>query len=347
MTSAACSSVGHKSQVSSVAPAATTAAPASTAARSPRELVDVVFTMSGTIEAGAEAMFCSFAQMPPDDVVAVPSAESHYTPGSHHFLVYRTGLTSVPRGSDTAHLCGSTGVTVAVAGQSNGIDSAEAFTDVTGSYYEAQVPDARRDLPRGIAHIFQPGEILLETAHYLNATASTLSSSIEFRLHTMDPNAVQQEAGTFFMVNTSIDIPPSSEATFTKTCPISQDLNLGLFWSHMHSRGYSFSAWTDDAVTERKIEGGDLYYQPGPDGWSEPHVQNYPSDPPITLHAGSNLMFSCHYRNTTAQTFVFGSSAVNNEMCILHGMYWPRADRDTEQCLSGTDSADTPVPIGN
>ena len=102
----------------------------------------------------------------------------------------------------------------------------------------------------------------------------------------------------------------------------------------------------DDADATQRVGGGDLYDQPGPDGWSEPHAQNYPSDPPVTLHGGSNLSFSCTYHNTTAQTFVFGQSAATNEMCILHGMYWPRLDRNTEQCTNGTSSGDTPIPLG-
>jgi hypothetical protein len=302
--------------------------------------------MNATIEAGAEAMFCSFPQMPTDNLTAVPSAESHYTPGSHHFLVYRTNLSTVPDGGDVAHVCGSPGVTRAVAGQDNGLSASESQANITGSYYEAQVPVARRDLPPGIAHIFDPGEILLATAHYLNATSSIIDSHIEFRLHTMDPNDVDQEAGSFFLVNTQLNIPPTSQVTFTRKCPITQDLNLGLFWSHMHSRGYAFRAWTDDADATQRVGGGDLYDQPGPDGWSEPHAQNYPSDPPVTLHGGSNLSFSCTYHNTTAQTFVFGQSAATNEMCILHGMYWPRLDRNTEQCTNGTSSGDTPIPLG-
>jgi hypothetical protein len=302
--------------------------------------------MNATIEAGAEAMFCYFGQMPMDNITAVPSAESHYTPGSHHFLVYRTNLTTVPEGGDASHVCGSPGTTLAVTGQDNGLSAAESFMGVTGSYYEAQVPDARRDLPSGVAHLFQPGEILLFTAHYLNASGSTLNSHIELRLHTMDLGDVEQEAGSFFLVNSQLNIPPTSKTTATRVCPIGQDLNLGLFWSHMHSRGYSFRAWTDDAVATQQVGGADVYDQPGPDGWSEPHIQTYPYDPPVTLHAGSNLSFSCTYYNTTSNTFVFGNSAATNEMCILHGMYWPRADQNTEGCLKGTSMSDTPVPIG-
>ena len=132
-----------------------------------------------------------------------------------------------------------------------------------------------------------------------------------------------------------------------------QDVNLGLLWSHMHSRGYAFRAWTDDADATQKVGGADIYDQPGPDGWAEPHVQTYPEDPPVTLHAGSNLMIQCTYRNTTTQTFTFGQSAATAEMCLLHGMYWPRlkdangsVDSNAERCTSGMSSSDMPVPLG-
>ncbi len=305
---------------------------------------DLVFNMTGTIEAGAEAMFCMFSQMPTAGKTAVPSAESHYTPGSHHFLVFRTNLTSIPAGADTAHLCGTTDTTVAVTGGSNGLAAAESAKGSTGSYYEAQTPDAHRDLPPGIAHVFQPGEILNLTAHYLNTTDATIDSHIEFRLHRMDPADVVQEAGTFFLLDTQLNIPPNSQVTATKACPITKDVNLGLLWSHMHARGYSFRAYTDDPVATQQL-GGDVYDQPGPDGWSEPHVQTYPVNPPVILHAGSKLTIACTYRNTEARTFTFGQSAATAEMCLLHGMYWPRLDSATEGCTNGVATTGKPGPI--
>jgi hypothetical protein len=221
--------------------------------------------MNGHIDAGAEAMFCMYVQMPMDGKTAVPSAESHYTPGSHHLLVFRTTLKSIPDGEDVSHVCGAPGVTVAKTGQSNGISSAESAQGNNGSYYEAQTPVARRDLPAGVAHVFMPGEILILTAHYLNTTEAAIESKIEFRLHRMDPSQVKQEAGTFFLLNTDLNIPAHSEITVTKSCPIPKDIQLGLLWSHMHARGYAFRAWTDDPVTTMQL-GGDVYEQPGPAG---------------------------------------------------------------------------------
>jgi hypothetical protein len=330
-----CSSAASKSAAKAVDSGVAASVREASVPDAPPALPDVVFTMDGHINGGGEAMYCLYVSMPADRTTAVPSAESRYTPGSHHFLAFRTNLTAIPDGGGVSHVCGG--------GGTNGINSGEALNAVTGSYYEAQTPIARRDLPSGVAHVFQPSEILALTAHYLNPSASPIDAHVEFRLHTMDPAAVKEEAGTFFLLDPQINIPPYSDVTVTRSCPIPQDVNLGLLWSHMHSRGYEFKAWTDDSAATQRV-GGNLYEQPGPDGWAEPHVQTYPVDPPVTLHAGSNLSFSCNYHNTTPQTFGFGQSAATAEMCLLHGMYWPRLDGKTEQCLSGTSGMTSVTP---
>ena len=285
---------------------------------------DLVFSLSGHVDAGGEVFNCLYVSMPADAETAVPSAESHYTPGSHHFLVYRTNYPTIPDGGDTVHPC----------------TDAEQFTGIVGSYYEAQTPDAQRSLPPGVAHIFQPGEVLLLTAHYLNATGVELDTHVEFRLHTMDPANVMEEAGSVYFYNPQIAIPPTSEITVRRTCPIAQDMNLALLWSHMHSRGIGFIATTDDTAATQQA--GDLY---STTTWSEPQPRVFPYDPPVTLHAGSTITYACKYRNTTGQTIVSGQSALTNEMCILHGMYWPRQDSKTEMCLTGTSTSDMPIAL--
>ena len=53
--------------------------------------------------------------------------------------------------------------------------------------------------------------------------------------------------------------------------------------------------------------------------------------------AGEVSAISLPSLELTANTYVQGVSAATNEMCILHGMYWPRADPLTEMCLAGVD----------
>jgi hypothetical protein len=282
---------------------------------------DVTFSMSGTVDGGGEAFACLYVQMPAQHETAISSAESHYTPGSHHFLVYRTSYKGLPDGGGAVHPC----------------TDAEQITNITGSYYEAQTPDTRRDLPSGVAHVFQPGEVLLMTAHYLNPSQATLTTHVDFRLHATDPKAVKDVAGSVFFYNPQIDIPPMSRVTVTRTCPIDKDIHLALLWSHMHARGVGFVASTDDPTTP----GGSELYESTT--WSEPVARSFPYAPPVVVHAGSTITYSCTYDNPTPDTFVQGQSARTNEMCILHGMYWPRLDSVTELCFAGMSSMDVPA----
>jgi hypothetical protein len=170
------------------------------------------------------------------------------------------------------------------------------------------------------------------TAHYLNTTAQGIDAHIEFRMHTVDPNEVEHEAGSIFFYNPFITLPPASVVTVARRCPLSTDINVALLWSHMHSRGVDFKATTDDPQAAARF--GDLY---ATTEWAEPVAREFPESPPATLAAGSTIEYSCTFNNTTARTIVAGQSAEINEMCILHGMYWPRVDSATERCSFGSN----------
>ena len=273
--------------------------------------------LSGHIDAGQELQNCISFQLPSDrGVIAVHSAESHYTPGSHHFLVYRTGRQALNDGEDVAHMCTPT----------------EENIHFDGTFYEVQAPDSHRDLPPGIAHLFQPGEVLLLTSHYLNTTENDLDCDVSFTLHTMDPADVQQEAGSIFFYNPAISLPPSSRVTVTRSCPISSDIHLALLWSHMHWRGSTSSP----AATIRPPRTRSQRCIRPNRGTSRPRgVSLRPSG-----HAarGLELDLLVHLRECERPTVVAGQSASTNEMCILHGMYWPRIDPATEECFSGSST---------
>jgi len=282
---------------------------------------DITFSMESTIAPGSEAQVCRVVQMPLDrGDLAVPSAESHFTKGSHHFLAYRTSLTSMPDGGSDLFDC---------------FDANPSY--IAGSYFESQQPDMTHTLPDGIAQVFKPGEIVLLQTHYLNTTSDPIDAKIRFTLHTMDPAKVEHEAGTILFSNFGVMIPPHSKVTQTDTCPVSStaDMNLLLLWSHMHSRAVHFVATTDDPGAS----GAPLYET---DQWSEPQPRAFDGDDATTVHIGSHITFACDYDNATDSTFVYGPSAAKNEMCILHGMYWPRVDPITEFCIGGTG----PFPPG-
>jgi hypothetical protein len=278
---------------------------------------DVKFQMDLMVPAGAEMHRCMFVEFPTSGVTAVNSVDSHFTPGSHHFLAYRTDLNDdIPEDQSGIWPCD---------------DGPGAH--MRGSYYEAQQPDEHRQLPDGVAHEFQPGEVLLIEAHYLNPGDSDLNAHVEMIAHTMDLADVKEEAGTIFFNDININVPPHATASSTMSCVLPQDISLALLWSHMHSRGTHFIANTDDPDAAAAL--GTLYEE---SDWSEPKPRIYPSDPPVVLHRGSHITFSCDFKNDTDNGFIFGQSASTNEMCILHGMYWPRMSPLAEQCFGGVTS---------
>ncbi|MEY4582612.1 MAG: hypothetical protein RL701_7315 [Pseudomonadota bacterium] len=285
------------------------------AEQTPADTSDVTFQFDVDVPAGGELLRCVYAQMPSDrGVIAVPKVESHYTPGSHHLLAYRSNLTAIPEGKGSPWDCS---------------DGAWQLNQ-RGAYYEAQQPNEERALPPGIAHKFAPGEIMILQAHYVNARDEELSAHVELTLHPMDPAQVEQEAGTIFFTNVNITVPPHSKATAGMRCTLPQDISLALLWSHMHKRGVHFVATTDDPPAAAAL--GTLYEAAD---WNEPKQREYPTDPAVILHAGSHITFACDYQNDSELRYVFGNSAETNEMCILHGMYWPRMPVASEQCLFG------------
>ncbi len=290
-----------------------------TAAKVDDEGGNVTFQFDTQVPAGQEQFKCIYGQFPTDGITAVAGAESHYTPGSHHLLAYRSDLKEIPDGQTGVWDC----------------RDGSWFVHQRGSYYEAQQPNEERDLPEGIAHKFQPGEVIILQAHYINTTDSDIDAHVELKLHTVDLEDVREEAGTIYFNDTNIEVPPHARAGVTMTCPIPQDINLAFLWSHMHARGTRFVVKTDDPVAAERL--GEVLLEEK--DWAEPKPREYPEGEQNELHAGSHITFSCEFQNDTDNAFRFGNSAETNEMCILHGMYWPRMSQLSEQCILGRMTA--------
>jgi hypothetical protein len=286
-------------------------------AAAPSGLPDITFTYDVHVPAGAELLMCKYAALPADrGTIAVASSESHYTPGSHHMEAFRTDLTAIPANQADLWDC----------------KSGMWFAHDRGVYYEAQQPDSHRELPPGVAHEFKPGEIVLLQSHYVNTTSGDLEAHVALTLHTVDMKDVKFEAGPILFSNARFSLAPHSKSRVTMTCPLSQDIHPAELWSHMHKQGTAFLATTSDAPAAAML-GESLYHEAD---WNEPHPRMY--DPATTLHSGTTITFSCDFNNETDRTITYGDSALTNEMCIFHGMYWPRMPAADEGCYKGMAS---------
>ncbi|MEZ4224562.1 MAG: hypothetical protein R3B13_26665 [Polyangiaceae bacterium] len=273
------------------------------------------FKFSASVQAGDEIQKCQFVQLPKDgDELVVGRIFHKYSPGSHHFLVYRTELTEIPSGGEQLITC----------------DETDWMSNVRGVIYAAQETDGEFVMPQGVGQKFEPGEVMLVQTHYLNTTPSTLDAQIDLHMELMEPKELEHEAGVLFFYNPAISLGAAASGSAELTCPLPAEVTLGFAASHMHKRGTFFTADSTDKAAAALL--GPLYETTE---WEEPVPRVFALDPAARLAAGSQIRYRCDFDNAGAAPVVSGPSADTNEMCMFVAMYWPRQDQHTEFCRGG------------
>ncbi|MCA9623414.1 MAG: hypothetical protein KC731_30545 [Myxococcales bacterium] len=288
----------------------------------------VTFSAELTVDAAEETFVCKFVTMPEDrGPMAVSDMRHHYTEGSHHFLLFRTDIASpadIPEGGDQLTPCEEGDRTW--------------MQHVRGVVYAAQDPEGTFAFPDGVGMTFEPGAVMLMQSHYLNATTEPLDARIDLDVTLAEPSSIEEEAGVLFFYNPQIAIGAMGKSSASLNCPVESDVNLAFVASHMHKRGSAFEATTDDPVATERL-GGALYETTD---WAEPVPRVFDGPEPLTVSAGSTLRYTCDFDNPDPFTVVQGPSAEVNEMCMLVGMYWPKAEPSFEWCYDGvTDGTGT------
>jgi hypothetical protein len=283
----------------------------------------VQITMSSTLEAGLETERCMFYRVPADGL-NVNKQQIKYTPGSHHVLLYTTPYTDIPTTTiggktiDTSSVfdCGANGATGdwQVVGTAGGAQNADGPPGIDG-------------LPADTALKLAGGSILLINAHYLNAGDKPLDAEIYINLYTVPAAQVTREAGIIFFYDPFISVPGESMAVAREVCPLSKDVTLVNAQSHMHARGYGYTANLLDGTGAMMQE---LF---STTSWQA--VKAKQMDPPVALTAGQMIDFRCDYRNNEARTISQGRTT-RDEMCMFIGLYYPK-DTKTELCSLSDD----------
>ncbi len=287
--------------------------------KTPEDPNTLRFHFDAEVQAGEETTRCAFIQMPKDGgELKVGSIDHDYTAGSHHFLVYRTGLSELPEGATT---------------ELEHCDESGWMSLVRGVAYAAQEPQGSFSLPHGVAQTFAPEEVLLVQSHYLNTTSAPLTAAISLRMHRVESAQAGTEAGVLFYFNPAIYVKPAAEGSAELECPIDADVSLAFAASHMHKRGVGFLAESTDAAAAAQL--GALYETTE---WAEPIPRVFSAEEPALLPGGSSIRYRCDYKNTSTNAVVVGPSADTDEMCMFVAMYWPRGSEDQEFCRSGVAS---------
>jgi hypothetical protein len=269
--------------------------------------------MSNHVAAGSESFRCELVAMP-STAGWIVGASHHYTPGSHHMLLYKTDLQSIPPGADQPADCYEGG--------------SQLMADIRGVVYGGQQPDGSYQAPRGVGLRYAANEVLLLQVHYLNASNADADTDLAVTLDTTD-QGVTTDAGVLFYYDPFIDVPAGAKATAQMRCVVPAAVTLLTLSPHFHSRGVGYAAYLDDAD-------GTLAPQPfyTSTDWQHPATLAHP----LSIAAGRQLRFECDYDNTggTAE-YLQGFSATSNEMCMLTGLYYPAMGEQAEFCFDGAD----------
>jgi hypothetical protein len=271
------------------------------------------FDMNFTVAAGAEDFECTYVTMPAAAGFII-GGQHEYTVGSHHLLLYRTTLTSIPTGqaSPTLGDCYAPGATY--------------MSSINGVVYPAATPKGEITMPDGVGLPFSGNDIYLFQVHYLNATASAIDAHVSVHL-TTQTTPVKENAGILFFYDPFIDVPQGAGAVAAMRCPIKQNITLFSESSHYHARGVGYQAYLDPPSG---AEATTPFYTSS--NWASPTI----ALDTMQVPAGSYIRYYCDYDNTAGtQAFFQGQSAAVNEMCMFIGMYYPAMTTADEECYSG------------
>ncbi len=283
------------------------------------------YVMNTVLPAGVEAEHCMFVTGPVDKFY-INRDEVRFTAGSHHFLLYETPYTTIPTQKEDGTPVDTSGVFDCTDGPTDGW----RITKLIGGSQNG-TGDSIVAFPTGIAMGVEANRVFLMNAHYLNASDQELTPEVRINLWTIPESEVTVEGDILFAYNPIIRSAAMSTEQARWQCPVHQDISIANVQSHMHSRGYDYSA---------AVRGQTPFYTN--DKWENVPVGRF--DPPLQVSAGEFLDYQCGYMNASA-TDVYQGARSTDEMCMLIGSYWPRDGR-IANCLSADGSRFGGVWVG-
>jgi hypothetical protein len=275
------------------------------------------FTIAQHVAAGTDLYRCAYVAPSATDTFLV--AASHVaTPGTHHVLVFRTDLPSIPDGGSAPLDC--------YAGPSS------PMRHMRGQVYGSQVRTGSFAFPAGVGLPLRGGEVLLVQVHFLDANANDIDARVDLVLTTTS-QGVSTSAGVFFFDDPFIDILPGAFSRASMRCLVPNDVTIVSASAHDHARGQTVSAFLDPP-------GGPPATTPF---YSALDAANpLPLQASIPVAAGSRVRFTCAYQNVNGTSEILqGLDVQADEMCAFSGTYFPVMDARAESCALAPDSFGT------
>jgi hypothetical protein len=247
-----------------------------------------------TIGGGVEAYYCEYRTLSED--LFISDFRPIMPSGTHH-VVLGYGDPTQPDGVYPESEAGCTGTT---------------FGDIYT--YVATVGTEELSMPEGVAVKIPAGKQLVYGLHVFNSGAEPLSGHSGLAVVSPDPSEVEQEAEVLAITDFTLDIPPGT-TTETSTCTMTHDTTIFAVLPHMHLTGVHMNtvAELSDGSEATLL---DLDYDFTDQSYTK-------LDPPLFLEQGTVTRISCTYENPGPETFTFGESTTNGEMCITFAYRYP------------------------
>ncbi len=269
------------------------------------------------VAAGSDRYVCSYLVPSAIDTFLV-SASHVATSGTHHVLVFRTDLPSIPNGMAGPTECFS--------------GSTDLMAHMRGEVYGSQARSGSFAFPAGVGLPLRAGEVLLVQVHLLDAGAQDLDARIDLAL-TTTTDGISTAAGIFFFDDPFIDIAPGASSRASMRCLVPNDVTFVSVTSFTHARAQIVSAFLDPPTGPPA---------PRPFYASLDAASPLPIQSVIPIAAGSRVRFTCAYQNLQGTgEVVQGFDDQVNELCVLSGAYYPAMGSGAESCALSPDEFGT------
>jgi hypothetical protein len=262
----------------------------------------VAITVQSTpfvIQPGEEVFKCFYTTLPIDAEAPVARFESNMSKGSHHLILFGLEKATVPDGTLGDCRLRSGGARA-----------------VPVPLYVAQEEHQETAFPRGIAMPLKAKQPVAIQMHYLNPTAAPITVQVEIKIHALEAGTPFEPAGIFASFHDDIAVPPRGTQTVKGRCRAPEGVKFLSLTTHSHR-------YTTRAVVGRAFAAGDREPETLVEtlDYERPTVTRF--ERPFLDLASDEIFYSCEYDNPTDQMVSVGDSAVNEEMCMAVGYYYP------------------------
>jgi hypothetical protein len=247
------------------------------------------------LEPGEEQYYCVFKKVEED--MWVTDFDPIQPPGTHHVT-----LGYVEEGPDSGAV---------ESGDPDADFNCNGLSLGDNLVYSAVFNTPGFTMPAGVAAKVPAGKKLLLSVHAFNGTDATLTGRTGIKVVEVEEAQVAEQAENVFALNPAILVEPG-KSTHVSECTMPADGTLLALNHHMHLTGVRQKTTLVRKNGDREV----LLDAP----FDFDNQDTLILDPPVEVYEGDHLEVECEYDNPTAETFTFGESTGDSEMCLT-GFY--------------------------